>query len=126
MEKRNEHLLHKLPDWATAAALYTFQVRQATQYAMCALDSAGILLTWNTGVQNILGYSEQDWLGQHASLILTPADQAFEVCAAEMKLAAESGYSSDTRWHRLKDVSELFYNVVMRDILFNDGLLIGF
>lgn len=126
MKKRNESLVHKLPDWATAAELYRFQVREATQYAMFVLDSAGILLTWNTGVQHILGYSEQEWVGQHASLIFTPADQAYEVCAAEMKLAAESGYSSDTRWHRRIDGSELFANGVMRAIRGSEGALVGY
>ncbi len=126
MKKRNESLLHKPPDWATAADLYTFQVREVTQYAMFVLDSTGILLTWNQGVQNILGYSEQEWVGQHASIIFTPADQAYAVCAAEMKLAAESGHSSDTRWHRRKDGSELFANGVMRAIRGSEGTLLGY
>jgi two-component system, chemotaxis family, sensor kinase Cph1 len=126
MEKRNESLLRELPDWASDSSLHKFQVREVTQYAMFVLDSAGILLTWNAGVQHILGYSEEEWVGQHASLIFTPPDQAREVCVSEMNRASESGCSSDTRWHRRKDGCELFAHGVMRAIRSRDGSLLGY
>jgi hypothetical protein len=65
-------------------------------------------LAWNAGVPNLLGYSENEFLGKHASIIFTPPDKAFEVCEAELKLAAENGYSSDIRWHMRKDGTEFF------------------
>ncbi len=93
---------------------------------MFLIDPAGILVTWNAGVQQILGYSEEEWRGQHASVIFTPADQAREVADSEMKLAAEAGFSADIRWHRRKDGSELFAHGVMRAIRDSDGKLMGY
>lgn len=55
-------MLQKLPDWVSESDLYRFQVRETTQYAMFMLDPAGILLTWNAGVQHVLCYSEEEWV----------------------------------------------------------------
>jgi PAS domain S-box-containing protein len=118
--------LHKPPDWASKRDLYEFQVREATQYAMFLINPEGFLVTWNAGVQSILGFSEEEWLGEHAACIFTPADQAHQVCISEMKLAAESGCSTDIRWHRRKDGSELFAHGTMRSIRASDGALLGF
>lgn len=116
----------QLPEWAAESELYRLQVRELTNYAMFLIDSAGILLTWNKGVQHVLGYSEEEWVGQHASIIFTPADKAREICHAEMKIAAETGSSADVRWHLRKDRSELFGNGCMTAVRGQDGTLLGF
>jgi PAS domain S-box-containing protein len=61
--------------------LYRHQVREISEYAMFTLDSQGILQSWNAGVERLLGYSEQEWLGQPASIIFTPAEKSMEVFA---------------------------------------------
>jgi PAS domain S-box-containing protein len=109
-----------------ASNLYRFQVRDANTYEMFMLDPQGTLVTWNAGVEHLLGYSEEEWVGEHASAIFTPADQAHEVCASEMKFAAETGCSADIRWHRRKDGSELFAHGIMRAIRGSDGTLLGY
>ena len=85
--------------------LYRHQVREISEYAMFTLDPQGILQSWNAGVERLMGYSEQGWLGQPASIIFTPAEKAMEVCEAEMRKAQESGSATDIRWHRRKDGS---------------------
>lgn len=119
-------MLQKLPDWVSESDLYRFQVRETTQYAMFMLDPAGILLTWNAGVQHVLGYSEEEWVGQHASIIFMPPDKAREVCLSEMKLVDETGSSNDIRWHLRKDGSELFAHGFMTAVRADDGTLLGY
>ena len=116
----------ELPHWASQSNLYKFQVRETTQHAIFAIDPEGILLSWNAGVQHILGYSEEEWIGQHASIIFTPPDQAHEVCLSEMTLAAEQGCSTDIRWHLRKDGTELFAHGFMTPIRGSDGALLGY
>ncbi len=125
MTETEETLLRKLPDCALQETLCKLQLRETTQYAMFVTDAAGIILSWNAGVQHLLGYREEEWVGRHASIIFTPADRAEEVCAAEMKKAAETGCSSDVRWHSRKDGSELFAHGYMT-VLRQDGALAGF
>jgi PAS domain S-box-containing protein len=114
------------PEWACESELYRIQVRELTQYAMFVLDTEGIILSWNTGVQHILGYAEAEWVGQHASIIFTDADNGQDVCWAEMKTAAEKGFSSDVRWHVRKDGSELFGQGYMSVLRNPQGEIVGY
>lgn len=106
--------------------LYRYQVREITEYAMFTLDPDGILQSWNAGVERLLGYSEQEWIGQPASIIFTPAEKAMEVCEAEMRKALESGSATDIRWHRRKDGTEFFANGFMNVIRDDSGALLGY
>ena len=106
--------------------LYRHQVREISEYAMFTLDPQGILQSWNAGVERLLGYSEQEWLGQPASIIFTPAEKAMEVCESEMRKALEFGSATDIRWHRRKDGSEFFANGFMNVIRDDSGAVLGF
>src|SRR5258708_7043960 len=106
--------------------LYRYQVREITEYAMFTLDSDGTLQSWNAGVERLLGYSEQEWIGQHARIIFTPAEKAVEVCESEMRKAQETGSATDIRWHRRKDGSEFFANGFMNVIRDDSGNVIGY
>ncbi len=108
------------------ADLYRIQVRELREYAMFMIDSQGILTSWNAGVENIFGYSEEEWIGKHASIIFTPADAAAEVCESELRRARESGVATDIRWHVRKDGTELFANGFMNAVRDQSGALIGY
>ena len=109
-----------------ASDLYRIQVRDLRGYAMFTLDAQGIILTWNSGVESLLGYAEQEWVGQHACMIFVPEDACREVCEAEMRTSEENGFAADIRWHRRKDGSQLFANGFMNAVRDDAGTLIGF
>ena len=125
-EHQGNHFVSSFPEWASQAELYRIQVRDLTQYAMFVLDASGFILTWNAGVKNILGYSEEEWIGKHASIIFTAADNDKDVCSAELNTAAENGFSSDVRWHVRKDGSEIFGQGCMTALRGADGKVMGF
>ena len=106
--------------------LYRIQVRELRSYAMFTLDRQGNILTWNAGVECLLGYAEQEWVGQHASIIFVPEETCREVCEAEMRKAEEGGFATDIRWQRRKDGSQLFANGFMNAVRDDAGTLIGF
>src|SRR4051794_39333089 len=106
--------------------LYRIQVRDLRGYAMFVIDAQGILRTWNEGVEALIGYTEEEWIGQHASIIFTPAEKAAEVCQAEMRQTEEMGSATDIRWHRHKDGSEFFANGYMNAVRNEKGELVGF
>jgi PAS domain S-box-containing protein len=93
---------------------------------MFTIDADGILTSWNAGVQDLMGYSEQEWLGRHACMIFSPAEKAQEICDAEMRKARENGDVTDIRWHRHKDGSEFFANGFLSAIRDSNGQLIGY
>jgi PAS domain S-box-containing protein len=109
-----------------AADLYRLQVREMRNYAMFMLDPEGIIISWNAGVEQLLGYSEEEWIGQHAGIIFTPEEKAVEVCESEMQRARESGSATDIRWHRRKNGTEFFANGFMNVLRDEHGVVIGF
>ena len=109
-----------------AADLYRMQVRDLPGYAMFLIDAHGIIASWNAGVQQLMGYSEEEWIGRNASIIFTPAEMATEVCESEMRLAQETGSATDIRWHRHKNGTEFFANGLMNAVRDDQGVLIGY
>jgi PAS domain S-box-containing protein len=106
--------------------LYRAQIEQLKDYAVFFIDASGIVKTWNIGVEQLLGYAREEWIGKPASIIFTPADNAVALCEAEMAAATERGSASDIRWHRKKDQSELFANGVISAVYDSAGKLQGF
>jgi PAS domain S-box-containing protein len=106
--------------------LFAAQVTQLQGYAVFFIDAGGVLRTWNAGVERLFGYSASDWVGQHASLIFTPADRAIDLCDAELGIARDKGTASDIRWHRKKDGTELFALGVLETVVDSAGNLLGY
>lgn len=106
--------------------LYRMQIRQLRDYAVFFIGLDGRIRTWNKGVEHLLGYPEEEWIGRDTSVIFVPADKAAELRESEMELARQNGCVSDIRWHRRKDGSELFANGVMSAVYNAEGTLIGF
>ena len=125
MDERNSNRSGALTN-LQAADLYRMQVREMRNYAMFTLDPDGIITSWNAGVEQLLGYSEVEWIGQHACMIFTPAEKAVEVCESEMQLARERGCATDIRWHRHKNGTDFFANGFMNALYDEQGSVIGY
>src|SRR4051794_15445138 len=106
--------------------LLAAQSTQLSEYALFLMDLNGFIQTWNAGVERLFGYSREEWIGQHASIIFTPGDKAMALCEAELGIAQEKGKASDIRWHRRKDGTELFANGVIETVRDDFGSLVGF
>ena len=113
-----------LPD--DTETLYRLQVRSIREYAMFLMDARGTILTWNKGVEELLGYSESEFIGEHASVIFTSEDRAADVPATEMQRAAQEGQSSNIRWHQRKDGSRLYTHGILQALRAEGGALIGY
>ena len=113
-----------LPD--DTATLYRLQVRGIRDYAMFLTDVRGTILTWNKGVQELLGYSEEEFIGKHASMIFTPEDRAADVPATEMQRACEEGQAANIRWHQRKDGTRLYTHGTLQALRTEEGALIGY
>lgn len=109
-----------------AARLYQLLVRELDDYAIFMIDPQGVLQSWNAGVEKVLGFREEDFIGRPADMIFTPEDRLANVPKQEMDGALQSGRSSDVRWHIRKDGSLFFANGIMAAIRDDQGELIGF
>ncbi|MGE5171262.1 MAG: ATP-binding protein [Rudaea sp.] len=95
------------------------------EYAIFMLDPSGRVVDWNLGAEHVLGYGPEI-LGQPFAIFFPPDDRRDGVAELELKRAAETGQSSDDRWHVRKDGSYFWafgITTAMRD---EQGTLKGY
>ncbi|MDB5508720.1 MAG: hybrid sensor histidine kinase/response regulator, partial [Hyphomicrobiales bacterium] len=93
----------------------------ATDYAIIATDEHGLITTWNSGACNVLGWSEDEALGQSAAMIFTPEDRASGAHDQEMVRARQNGRAIDERWHIKKDGTRFWASGVLMPVRSEPG-----
>lgn len=88
-------------------------VDSATEYAIVTFDRHGIITSWNSGAERVLGYSEEEAIGQPGEIFFTPEDRIRELPAIEMTRAHEFGRAVDERWHLRKNGTVFWGSGVM-------------
>lgn len=94
--------------------------------AVFALDLEGHVISWSAPAQRLLGYSEEEVLGQPAARFYSPDDVAGDVVATELREARESGRVERNRWCLRRDGSRFWSVDVTTPLLDTDGLARGF
>ncbi|WP_337174229.1 PAS domain S-box protein [Paludisphaera sp.] len=87
---------------------YRVIVEGAVGFAIFTFDTDGVITSWNTGAREMLGYTEEEILGENFRIIFTPEDLRDRQADEEMRIAAREGRALDERWH-LKKGGELFW-----------------
>ncbi len=94
-------------------------------YAIFMIKPDGIIATWNPGVKRLLGYEEQEFVGQPFSLIFTRTDIEQGVPEAELKIAISKDRAEDERWHRKKDGSVFWASGLVTRMFDENNVLRG-
>jgi two-component system CheB/CheR fusion protein len=100
-------------------------MESATDYAIMTMDTKGHYNSWSKGAELIFGFSEEEAVGKHTSLIFTPEDREAGADEDELNTAISEGRAEDERWHLRKDGSRVYMSGVMRTF-FIAGKLAGF
>lgn len=108
------------------ARLYRLQVRELDDFAMFLHTLEGRITTWNRGVEKTFGYSEQEWIGQHARIIFTEEDRTAGIPEQEMRTATAQGRATDVRWHVRKDGTRVYMTGVLKALHDEEGKLLGY
>ncbi len=95
-------------------------------YAIFMLSTDGCIATWNVGAARILGYEDDEIIGQSGTVIFTLEDISNKEPQKEIEAAARTGRAEDERWHVRKDGSRFWTNGIMTALRDRDGKLRGF
>lgn len=106
--------------------LYRFLVEGLTEYAIFMLDLNGHISSWNTGAERILGYQENEIIGQPFSQIFTQEANERGVPEQALKTAAATDQAKDNRWHVRKDGTQFWANGFLTSVRDEVGNLRGF
>jgi PAS domain S-box-containing protein len=101
-------------------------VESVRDYALFQLNPRGMILTWNTGAERLLGWSESEVIGRSSSMLFTPEDVARGEPEREVETARAAGHAEDERWHVRKDSSRFFASGVLTPLCDENGTLLGF
>jgi len=100
-----------------AITLNRLILRSIVDHAIVTLDKNGIVTSWNHGAETILGWTEEEIVGQSADKFFTPEDVARDRPETEMRVARENGRAEDERWHQRKDGSRFWGSGLLMPML---------
>ncbi len=105
---------------------YRLMVENVCDYAIFLLDLEGQVSTWNEGAERLLGYRDEEILGQHFAVLFPP--EAIEAGGPqwEMETASRVGRADDERWHVRKDGSRFWASGVLTAVWDERAQLRGF
>ncbi|MGH1590139.1 PAS domain-containing sensor histidine kinase [Methylobacterium phyllosphaerae] len=83
-------------------------LESATDYAFIAMCEHRRITGWSPGAETLMGWTEDEILGQPADLIFIPEDRAAGTPDAEEQNARAKGRARDERWHLRKNGSRFW------------------
>lgn len=105
---------------------YRTLVSQIRDYAIFGMDDQGRATTWNEGVEAVLGYGQEEFIGSPVELAFLPEDIAAGIPQRELETARREGVANDDRWLRRKNGSRFFAVGRTTPQLDAGGRVIGF
>jgi PAS domain S-box-containing protein len=101
-------------------------IEGVTDYAVFMLDPDGVVSSWNSGAQNIKGYSPEEIIGKHFSQFYLPEDIEAARPWQELALARKEGRAEDEGWRLRKNGEKFWARVVVSSVYDTAGRLVGF
>ena len=101
-------------------------IESIKDFAIFSVDREGCVMSWNSGAEQLFGYSEPEIIGTKIAVLFPPEDRAALVPEHELATAAAKGRATDERWHIRKDGSRFFASGVVAPIFDEESKLRGF
>lgn len=95
------------------AQLLRLIIDSAHDYAIFSVDRAGLVTSWNSGAERVLGWGVNEILHRSADVIFTSEDRAACVPEAERAAAIANGRAEDERWQMRKNGSRFWASGLM-------------
>ncbi len=105
---------------------YHALIAQVKSYAIFAVDLAGHATTWNEGVERILGWSREEFIGLPTERLFTPEDVAAGIHRDGLQSAAQDGSVASDLWLLKRDGTPFFASGIFSRAIDASGHVIGF
>jgi PAS domain S-box-containing protein len=101
-------------------------VEGVRRYAIFMLDPKGTIVTWNRGMDELLGYTRDDVVGRSAAILFNAADRAAGLFKRELAQARRLGESVLEHYSTRKDGTQIAVQDTTTALSKSDGALLGF
>jgi diguanylate cyclase (GGDEF)-like protein/PAS domain S-box-containing protein len=106
--------------------LNRFLVDSLTEYAVFAVSPTGIVISWNSGAQQIFGYTQAEIIDRSFDIFFTPEDVAIGAPQTELARARMGGKTNHDRWHVRKDNSRFWGTNTVQPLRDPGGAVFGY
>src|SRR4051812_5773786 len=107
-------------------ALLRVWIESVKDFAIFRVDPDGKVASWNVGAGRILGFGQEEILGQPFAWVFTPEDRSNGVPEQEIAEARAEDHGWDDRWLIRKDGSRFWASGLLTPLCGEDGSLRGF
>jgi PAS domain S-box-containing protein len=95
-------------------------------YALFTMDTTGRVTSWNVGAERMLGYTQQEIVGQNFSCIFTAEDIQRRVAEAQLRKALRTGRAEYEGWSIRRTDEQFWASVNITTLSGRDGSIQGF
>jgi PAS domain S-box-containing protein len=106
--------------------LYRRLVDGVSDYAVVALDDAGHIAIWNAGAERLIGYTADEVIGKHFSIVYLQEDLDARKPARALESATSDGRFEEEGWRARKDRSRFWAHMVITALRDTPGAPAGF
>jgi PAS domain S-box-containing protein len=108
------------------AELTRLMIEEVKEAAVFFMDVNGIIESWNSAAEEMKGFTAEDAIGSHLSLLYTDEDKAWGWADHNVQEAKRTGFFREERWRQRKDGSLFWARVLLTALRNEDGELVGF
>jgi PAS domain S-box-containing protein len=101
-------------------------VEAIIDYAIFVMDDHGRVVTWNSGAEQIKGYSREEIVGQSFSIFYEPREIQLQKPELALKTAKDAGRFEDEGWRLRKDGSRFWANMIITSLNHSYGRAAAF
>ncbi len=118
-----ENNLHQLQE---SEEVFRLIVENVKDYSIIFLDAEGNIKSWNKGSERIKGYSANEIIGKHISVVYTEDKRRNKEPERNLQIAKDQGRYKTEGLRVRKDGSLFFADVVLTALYDDKGMLRGF
>ena len=108
IQNLNDELEKKIED---RSFLLNNIIDSIQDYAIYAMDKNGVILTWNKGADNMLGFTAAETVGKQVEFIYRPEEK--ERVQHRLQTVLKDGKYTESGWRNRKDGSRFFFEMHM-------------
>jgi PAS domain S-box-containing protein len=101
-------------------------IDQISELVIVLCDTEGKFVSWHPAVLAQLGYSAEEFIGNHLSLLYSPGERKTGAATDELRAASEAGRIATVRRLTLRNGGSLLAEVVTIALRDPDGALLGY
>lgn len=108
------------------AELHRLMTEEIREVALFFMDVHGRITLWNRAAEEMKGYTAQDAIGSHLSLLYTDEDKARGWAEHNLAEAKKHGFYREESWRKRKDGSLFWARILLTALRDHSGAHVGF